>query len=443
MRQFMEIDQILIEIASVDQVFADKISQIVAKEKIGFEKVRRNLAILRGLNTDSLASEALTKYQTPSKIIQVIELLRNSLILVPISLTWLSLAYSVSFFAKQPSSDFSPFLILWEQGFGGQLPEYLRFSQVAMIDASLVGLIILFTIIVNVKIHIFDENALTRALLLKQNVNNLLMEIEENLYKKYAALAPTEEKNLDAIVAQFDKLASGVETQNRSLLNYVAAEQERLSRLSEVQLGNAKELQNAATTFYQASSIIIDATREMNKELHSWNILNEKNISLLDQNTSHIIKSFEKVTELANILEVIRATVEKLNIEQNNSITEVNTSLGSLNETLSNSMHSLELSRNTIVDAFSSQPVQPIPSFAAETKILSFSGISAEDAISKSTLQSILAYSSFIPILGLGFGSVSLAWSFAEKTKTNFIYMGLGGLTFNVILTAIIIVAFK
>lgn len=451
----METDKILIEIASVDQVFADKISQIVAKEKGGFEKVRRNLSILRSLNTDNLASEALTKFQIPSKFIQIIELLRNSLILVPISLTWLSLAYSVSLFATLPSSDSFPFLILWEQGFGGQMPDYLRFSQVAIIDASLVGVIIIFTLIDNVKIHIFDENALKRTMLLKQRVNQLLMEIESDLYKKYAALAPTEEKNLEAIVAQFDKLASSVETQNRSLLNYIAAEQERLSRLSEVQLENARELQNAATTFYQATSVIVDTTQSLKNELQSWNGLGEKSISLLERNTSRVVEAVEQVAGLGSTLGTIQNAVEMLDKNQQNTRVDLAISLDAfksvvtkLDEALDTSVRSIEITSNKIVDAFSSKSVYPAsypmydsaPVTTEANVVLSLPNTVPEDSISKTTLQNIVAYSSFIPIIGFGFGSVSLVWSLMEKVDARLMYLGLGGIAFNAILASIIII---
>lgn len=467
----MEIGQILIDVASVDTVFADKLGQIVAKKKIGFENVRKNLSILRSLNTEYLADEAFTKLQTPNKFIQILELLRNSLILVPIALTWYSLSHAVSLFAEQPSSDFSPFLVLWEGGFSGQMPEFLRFSQVALADAVLVGIIILCTLIINVKTHFFDENALKKAMKLKNAVDQLLMEIEEDLYKRYATLAPTEEKNLEAIVAQFDKLATGVETQNRSLLNYITAEQERLSQLSDIQLENTKELQNAATTFYRAASDVVDTIQKLKEEINQLNDLNRKNITLLEQSTLDVSDAIGKISNLTRPIESIKESVEVLNnkhtttlkdiekftdlsrlvesikesmdaqsnthlsssADTRNLLDQVKKALETLNITLETSSQSLMSTNKTLVDVLSSaRENYSTPTFN-DKSFLQLSKTSS-DPIGKKSLQGILAYGSFIPLVGLGFGSITLAWSFAEKIEKKYIYTGLAGLALNIVI---------
>ena len=75
---------------------------------------------------------------------------RQVLVLVPILLTWYALyeatrAYS-RYIAANPDEVRKPFLLLWQEGFGGELGSLSpTFSTVAIIDAAIILLIILLT----------------------------------------------------------------------------------------------------------------------------------------------------------------------------------------------------------------------------------------------------------------------------------------------------------
>lgn len=88
--------------------------------------------------------------------INVLEIIRNVLILVPIFFTWFSLSQaSIAYLTtinKNPSLVEVPFLLQWENGFYGNLPNFVgwspTFSHVAFLDAILIAVIIILTFIV-------------------------------------------------------------------------------------------------------------------------------------------------------------------------------------------------------------------------------------------------------------------------------------------------------
>src|SRR5256885_11581720 len=79
-----------------------------------------------------------------SRFWAVLEVLRNVLVFAPIAVTWFGLSLAAGAYADmlaaRPDLVSQPFLLLWEQGFGGRIP--LNFSTLALVDASLIGVLI-------------------------------------------------------------------------------------------------------------------------------------------------------------------------------------------------------------------------------------------------------------------------------------------------------------
>ncbi|MEZ4626233.1 MAG: hypothetical protein R2843_15895 [Thermomicrobiales bacterium] len=72
------------------------------------------------------------------------------MILVPIMLTWFALAQAVSDYSnyveRYPEQIGQPFLLLWQQGFGGEASWHSpSFSSVAILDAMVILLIVVIT----------------------------------------------------------------------------------------------------------------------------------------------------------------------------------------------------------------------------------------------------------------------------------------------------------
>ena len=89
-------------------------------------------------------------------LIELLELARNVFIFVPIIITWLGISQATSKYHellsqclnKCPDQVSQPFLYLWEQGFGGRLPDVLRLSNIGLIDATILAIIFALTFIV-------------------------------------------------------------------------------------------------------------------------------------------------------------------------------------------------------------------------------------------------------------------------------------------------------
>jgi len=434
-------EKLLKRISSIDCAFADKLAMALEIDKGNFEVVRKNLSTLRSLDTEILANEAITKYQIPSYFIQAIEILRNTLVLVPIALTWLSLSFAVPIFSTQSPSDNNSFLVLWEQGFGGRIPDILRFSKVATMDAAIVGIVILITLFINIKTNVIDEANLKKGLTLKQDTDNLIMEIEGSLYKKYAALAPTEESNLEAIVVQFEKLASNVETQNKGMLNFVAAEEGRLSTHSVMQAKNIQELQNAATTFYQAASEIVNTIHGLKSSLAEWNDNSRNNNQLLEKSISKNDSMYEKIQELTVGMNSFTQTIQGFERNQSSSISDLNKSIQLLNQSNEKNINFLGKTIMALTGTIPSS-ISVIQDRPAVNEIDRSSTVE-KPLNSDSVLINLFSYISFVPILGFIFGTVTIIWGIVvnKNIKNKMVLLGMGGWVFNCLLIVGLIIA--
>src|SRR5207248_2891499 len=97
-----------------------------------------------------------------------IEVARNVLVFAPIAVTWFGLSIATDAYAKlltdKPDLVTRPFLLLWQEGFEGLIP-FLRFSTLAIIDASLIGLLIVLSLLMHYRSDVRDVALRTRVLL--------------------------------------------------------------------------------------------------------------------------------------------------------------------------------------------------------------------------------------------------------------------------------------
>lgn len=126
----------------------------------------RNLrtAVIGGNNADAWASTDIEKLISPEQIVEnyknrpmtdslisALEWARNILIFMPLLISWLGISQAVStystFVSAHQDQITQPFLYLWQAGFGGQLPSVYRLSSLAGIDAFLLFLLVVMTIV--------------------------------------------------------------------------------------------------------------------------------------------------------------------------------------------------------------------------------------------------------------------------------------------------------
>jgi hypothetical protein len=111
-----------------------------------------------------------------SRLWAVLEVIRNVLVFAPIAVTWFGLSIAATAYAElltaRPDLVSRPFLLLWQEGFDGRL--LLNFSTLAIIDASLIGVLIVLSLALHIRSEVRDSQVRTKALLKESEIRALL-----------------------------------------------------------------------------------------------------------------------------------------------------------------------------------------------------------------------------------------------------------------------------
>ena len=111
-----------------------------------------------------------------SRFWAILEIIRNVLVFAPIAVTWMGLSLAAAAYADmlgaRPDLVSQPFLLLWQNGFGGRL--FLNFSTLALIDATLIGILIVLSIALHTRSELRGATERTNALLRESEIRALL-----------------------------------------------------------------------------------------------------------------------------------------------------------------------------------------------------------------------------------------------------------------------------
>ena len=131
-------------------------------------------AYAAALDPRSLA-ELITVRRSP--VWAVLEVIRNALVFAPIAVTWFGLSTASAAYEKllqaRPELISRPFLLLWQESFQGT-SAVLSFSTLAIIDASLIALLIVLSLTIHVRADVRDVSTRTRVLLRESEIRLLL-----------------------------------------------------------------------------------------------------------------------------------------------------------------------------------------------------------------------------------------------------------------------------
>ncbi|TMC68297.1 MAG: hypothetical protein E6J15_13485 [Chloroflexi bacterium] len=116
-------------------------------------------------------------FDRPSTPWALLEVARNVLVFAPIAVTWYGLSAASLAYAKllhdRPDLVTQPFLLLWEVGFLGA-QGVLNFSTVAMIDASLICILIVLSLALHARSELRGPATRTRTLLKESAIRGLV-----------------------------------------------------------------------------------------------------------------------------------------------------------------------------------------------------------------------------------------------------------------------------
>lgn len=185
----------------------------------------------RAFNTDRLAHAYAVKHEGgyAPKSIELADKLRNVLVLVPILLTWWAIGSAVNNYAtfmKANPEDGTPFLVLWEQGFGGTAGWLSpSLSHVAFLDAILIGIIILLTFYAHGRREEQEDNIADTASLFQAEMDNALAEA--------SVLLATDRSSRPVRLADaVERMADSFEESSGALLNQLQVEHDRMELMT-------------------------------------------------------------------------------------------------------------------------------------------------------------------------------------------------------------------
>lgn len=176
--------------------------------------------------------ERFRNEQTRGKLINFMELVRNTLILAPIMITWFGISqatkqYDVLLhqYLKDQSHDVTqPFLYLWQEGFGGRLPGYLTLSNIALFDAGLLLLILVLTFFTFYLDQQNTAHSETEALQLRGELMHALTGASLLLVSKRKPEPLTAGDNLEVVAQKYDKMTRDTNAKFESMVQQVLAQ---------------------------------------------------------------------------------------------------------------------------------------------------------------------------------------------------------------------------
>lgn len=150
-----------------------------------------NIDLYATFRPEAVEDYALQRYDVAGHFSNGIEWFRNFLVLAPVVFTWWSLSRASTYYAQLVGSHIpalvqqrtQPFLFLWERRFGGLAPRWLQFSNVALTDVVLIGLIICLTMATHWRQSFQQTAVMRRASIARQA-------LEQGVYLADRALEP-------------------------------------------------------------------------------------------------------------------------------------------------------------------------------------------------------------------------------------------------------------
>lgn len=228
-----ELDGMAATVGEVDPRSSERLTDLAGS--IGTEEGRIRWAdvdLRRAFNTERLAMAYAERREGSfaSTPLEIADRARQVLVLVPILLTWYALyestrAYS-RYIAANPDEVRKPFLLLWQEGFGGELGGLSpTFSTVAVIDAAIILLIILLTFYAHGRKEARDDRVDLVAERFQTDLDNVLAAATIALGADRGSRPAQLSQNVERLAERFDR-------NSQELLNRLRIEHDRLEQIA-------------------------------------------------------------------------------------------------------------------------------------------------------------------------------------------------------------------
>jgi septal ring factor EnvC (AmiA/AmiB activator) len=228
-----DIEEMVGNIVDIDPKAAERLSDL--GQSLEGEEARLRWAdvdMRQAFNTEKIALAYAVKRSGGHvpRIVDRVDKTRNVMVLLPILLTWFALFEASrnyrSYIEANPEAISKPFLLLWEQGFGGTASVLSpRFSSVALLDAFIILIIILLTFYSHGRRDEREEEIQKMSNIFQTELDNILAEAT-------VALAPDRAGRPAMLARSVERLASRFDNASQELLVRLKAEHDRLASIA-------------------------------------------------------------------------------------------------------------------------------------------------------------------------------------------------------------------
>ena len=228
-----EINGLAASLETVDTRSTERLRDLASSLSTEEGRLRwADVDLRRAFNSEYLAHFYAVKREGgyAPKSVAIADRIRNVLVLLPILLTWFALWESTrayrTYIDANPEQIDQPFLLLWQRGFGGSGNFLsLSFSSVAIIDAAIIGVIILLTFYSHGRREGQEERIERTGQKFQADVDNILAEAT-------VALAPDRAGRPAMLARSVERLAERFEYNSQELISRLQVEHDRLEAIS-------------------------------------------------------------------------------------------------------------------------------------------------------------------------------------------------------------------
>lgn len=197
------------------------------------ERIRWNAVDLRqAFNIERLSHQIAERKvgKKGTRLIEFADKVRNVLVLLPVLLTWFALAEASRaydrYLTENPDMVGQPFLLLWQQGFGGELSTFSpTFAVVALVDAAIILVIILLTFYAHGRREDQEDRVAEIASEYYVTLDNTLAEAGVLLARDRAAQPSQMAQNVAALTDRFD-------INSREIIGLIDEERRRIADIA-------------------------------------------------------------------------------------------------------------------------------------------------------------------------------------------------------------------
>jgi len=283
----------------------------------------------RAFNTDRLSLVYAVRREggyAPSSI-EIADKIRNVLVLVPILLTWAALAEAAlaynRYIEANPEEAGTPFLLLWQRGFGGEASLLSpTFSTVAMIDAVVIVAMILLTFYTHGRREKQEDRISDTASAFQAEFDNVLAEATVILggdrSDRPAQLSDSVERLADRFERSSQELLTQLQVEHDRLENLASRREREFSDFARFASGmrsGAEEMHRLLVDLRQVSSGLETSLEDLTGEVSAATDQQKSlltAVSQLERMTSSSLQSDQAITrQLALAANSLSETADK------------------------------------------------------------------------------------------------------------------------------------